>query len=407
MILQKERIRCPYGFVDIGKDLILAYDETMEEAVENELKKEEKYTEKKTRPVKYSCRPLYGIVYNNHISEITDEHDRKSLSARSRDKKINSSCANTEKKGKQSKEEEDEWEKEWLEEYWATKVKQYMEYNGWLKHNPGCAKFSLWSNSVEKIVQDMLELNKKVEDNWFILKDIDEGESLKSLDPAVLEKVLLEIVKKTRAVPIVKTCTSKRSRRHTIEKIIFPNTNNDIFIENIMEKRIEMCKALEISFKNQSMSIIGKGFLDKMLPRFRPSMMSEELLDIVDSKEGKPKIFFGKMYDEVPEDEVIGFDMLKCYRKSALTMPYDYAVSSVFDTREPYDEKKSKGGSAPGLYFITTDNQIPFNGGGWFLPASIQFAKEQKIDFTIHSMILTSECLPNNYLVSTINEIVA
>ncbi|KAJ3027359.1 hypothetical protein HDV00_011257 [Rhizophlyctis rosea] len=367
-ILKTERIRCPYAFLEANRDLVFDMQD---------------HPEDKEKPWIYSCRPSYGIVLNNHISEITVEHEKKSLAARVRD-----ACKPDFDKVKSSQKGSKEQKAECNDD---------IDAEGF---------YDLWNHQVEDVVREILEDNTINTNTAFILADSeDENGKVRVHDSSVLEKVLLEIVTQTRAVPNVKTTTSTRTKRHTMDKIIFPDTGNQIYIENNRALKQGVCEALEVPFANQSVSMIGKAYLEKKLPRFRPSVMNEKLLNIIDST-GKPAGFFGNTYDGIPEEEVVGYDMPKCYQKAWLNMPFANPVFNLFDLEEPYDDVICKGASVPGWYFVSTDNIFPLNGGGWISHSLLQFAEQNGIAFSIETMILASECLPKDYFSSSINKLV-
>ena len=312
---------------------------------------------------KRSALPLYGVIYNNHITEIMDEHKQNSLSTRIKDaKKVKSSLAET----------------------WKTKNKNVVDDDS--EEEMDEHYFNMWDYSLDQVVSDLIELNAEHQNTRFILmrKRDENGYLETSFATSVWFSILLDFVKQTSAVPHVITTASTCNKKCTIEKIIFPDTGNQIVIEDDMDLRKAVCDSFGFPFKNQSKRTIASMFVKHKLARVTPSICNTHLLHIMDGS-GEPAIFFGKLYKEEPKGKTVAYNKPKCYRSAVLTMPYDYPVFILFDRVEPFDSAKSKDASIPGWYFLVTGNVIPLNGGGWISHAAFSVFKTERHPFRNHT----------------------
>ncbi|KAJ3029312.1 hypothetical protein HDV00_009635 [Rhizophlyctis rosea] len=382
LIRDEENIHCPYAFLDANRDVI-AQSEVYDQ---------------KEKSAKYETSPLYGVVYNGHITEIKGKNGRKSLSQRLMEarKKIKSSFS---EQGKQTVKdgENDDAEEEMEEEYICIDEHNY-DFEEIVRR-------ILWYNSIREKKTRFVLCNGTYTQYPGML----EVDLKKSLIKETLYFVLLYIVQLTKSIPSVQTKTSSRSKRCTIEKITFPNTGNQITIYDEDHLRADICKKLNITYKNQTKTSIAKEYLEKCKERFIhcKSVMTKDLLEILETTK-KPEIFYGLLHDveEIKTLETVAYDIPKCYRNAWRTMPYDYPVFSIFDKKQPYDPVTSKNATVPGWYFIETQNVLPLGKGGQMSNVSVQFAKQKNITFEIKSMILASWSLPHDYFSQVIDDVV-
>ncbi|KAJ3164879.1 hypothetical protein HDU87_003497, partial [Geranomyces variabilis] len=182
---------------------------------------------------KYRLPALYGTIYNNHFSEITDPKEQKSLRER---------------------------------------VKAEHE----VKSEVSC-----------KQLQDYIDVILPIEDagtvglTTYLLR----GEE----DSRILADVLYAYIRQTLRIPEVKIQASAKNSMSSMLAITLPS-GNSIQLDNDFENRSICATSLDIDFRNQSMPSIAMEAFTRCYPNIMKSTLSQELRSILD-KDGSPSIF--------------------------------------------------------------------------------------------------------------------
>lgn len=333
---------------------------------------------------KWTLPALYGWVYDNHFAEIHDVKFQQSLRERVKAEMVQSEKVNTGKKKKKQREQDatEGEEKDIALRYIL------VETNGDI-------------TSIVKYIheQESTGISNSEERRVYILRDFDESH--------LIESVFLEYIKQTLIIPNVRNVISSKASDCCIKDIILPG-GSEIRLDNNYAKRKEIAEKLAVDFHDKSLPGIASEVLQKTYPNFKKSMLSRDLLRILES-DGKPSIFYGRVnMDEkvnMDPDKYVAIDKPRCYGTSWYDMPLPYPVFSFYDEVEEYCPIKSDDGKSAGLYFIKTDNVIPCEGDGWYTNVILDKCKAENIPHEVTHMILASGYLPGDYFRKYIDEI--
>ncbi|KAJ3026478.1 hypothetical protein HDV00_011922 [Rhizophlyctis rosea] len=309
---------------------------------------------------------LYGYIYNNHFSVITDPDFKKSLVERSKAEVVESSVSRKQQKKKKGTEVDD------------------------FEHPEVIVQ------TIDNILEIENKRDKFSDDTIYYV----EGS-----DTHVLHRILREYIKKTKFIPEVGAGTSFKDSLSCIKSLVL-KFGNKIVMEDNLEQRCIGAEKLGIPFKNQTRSSITMEKFSEMYPNMRKSTLTNQMKRILDN-EGKPAIFVGKL-QEWPRDAttLAAIDYPKFYRTACYEMSLPFPVFTIFDEVEGYDSDKCNGGEKAGWYFVKTDCQIPTNGDGWYSNVVVQTLKKKNIPHVVTHMLLSTYSLPGDYFRRFIKELI-
>ncbi|DAC81676.1 TPA_asm: PolB-S1H [Powellomyces chytrid fungus MELD virus 4] len=239
--------------------------------------------------------------------------------------------------------------------------------------------------------------------------DVETTYLMKGVRTLYLYKLVLEIIRQTKIIPTVLSTLRNEGYRHSIKSISLnwekQKNGNRIEVEEDYETRVCVAGKLEIAFEGQPINKISTQQLIETYPNLPKSYLNRNLIHIL-STSGKPTIFMGRIAKNIPRQDLVAFDIEKCYRNAWITCPLEFPVYSLWDVEEPYDAKKSRNGHRAGMYYVETTNKVPFNGSGWKSNVQVWFGIKKGIPFVISKMILASKALPRNYFQHFVKDMV-
>ncbi|KAI8996194.1 hypothetical protein BC832DRAFT_595538 [Gaertneriomyces semiglobifer] len=356
----------PYYCIDLEKDFVACHSCSED-------------WQKRTS-IRWVLPALYGFIYNNHFSIITDQDLQKSLCERSKSHEMKADSVDTLFARKNDGKCDEE-----------AKEQQYF--------------VMVTTNRWDLVLEKILEMDSHETNCIFILEECDEYHQLESL--------FLSYVQTHRRIPDIKIHVTSTGEAR-IQCIMLPSKNH-ITLDQDFQTRRTICEKLDIDFRNQSKPSISAFVFNEFYPNLKKSMMSPKLMDLFNTFT-KPSIFYGNFIGATPREvyqemiannELVAIDKPKCYQSSWYEMPLDFPVFSIFDDTELYCADKSKNGTAAGWYYIETENVIPCEGNGWYSNVILKKCRDEKIPHEVTHMIIASRRIKHDYFRSYIDMVVS
>ncbi|KAJ3176470.1 hypothetical protein HDU85_006880 [Gaertneriomyces sp. JEL0708] len=385
----------PYYCIDLEKDFVARHSCSKDWQI--------------SKSIRWVLPALYGFIYNNHFSIITDEDLQKSLRERSKSHEMKANSVDT---------------------LFARKNDDKCDEREQQQQHFVMVPTNRWNLVLEKI----LEIDSHEMNCIFILEDCDQYHQLESL--------FLSYVQTHRRISDIKTHVTSTGEAR-IQCIILPSKNH-FTLDQDFQTRKTICEKLNIDFMNQSKPSISAFVFNEFYPNLKKSMMSPKLMDLFNTF-AKPSIFYGncappprkyavvenqlqyywqrlsatettvshidgdfsKQKCDAHNNELVAIDKPKCYRSSWYEMPLDFPVFSLYDDIELFCADKSKDGTVAGLYYIETKNVIPCEGDGWYSNVILQKCRDEKIPHKVTHMIIASRRIKHDYFRSYIDMVVS
>jgi len=159
----------------------------------------------------------------------------------------------------------------------------------------------------------------------------------------------------------------------------------------------QVCDNMNISFKNQSLTFLGKGIFDRTNPKHKSSHFNDNVYSQLQINTGIVSLF-----NNTSGATQSSADINKCRTSCLLNNVLgDYPVFGIADDIQEYNGKMVLG-----WYYAITDNNLPMRGAGWYSNQFLNYCAGENIKFDIKYQLTASGKLSSNFADTFVKEII-